>query len=196
MSKKKPSPRLGDPWFLLNATSGPASVIEDVGPYSLWTTIVVSPSQPWDRPLRGFNYSVGSDVPGTNVPACRSDTNMMVAGQVVDEKQRVDSVTWTIPAIALGKYQPTGKDYAVTPRDIREFADKARLFLCVDTDGLSIPLVIDSSERGSEFLLSRPLTIGRLQPFWVELSFSGPLAIGGALQCIVTLDGERRRSVD
>jgi hypothetical protein len=177
----------------------------------LWTTIVVCPDHAFDRPLRGFHYSIGADIPGlAKVSACCSDTNMNVAGYLVDEEQLVRSVSWAIPALALGKFQVNGCDYTVKHTDVMELVSKTRLALCVHkaqdmplTPQLlpltQSPVLVEPDATGgygAQYPLdSRAIRLGRFVAFWVELSFTGPLKIGGALPLIITLNGERSRSV-
>ena len=179
------------------------NVVVDVGPYGLWTTIVVSPDHKFDRPLRGFQYSIGCDIPGlVKVTACRSDTNLNVAGMLVDENMRVDSVTWQIPALALGKFQRSGKDYTVTEDEVHTLAAKATLI--VHAEGptpvhVQIPLSEGMRQDavgnyGATHALD-PVEVGRMRAFWVELVFDGAPTIKGTIPILITLDGLRERGV-
>ena len=175
--------------------------IRDVGPYGLWTTIVVHPNHPIDRPCRGFHYAIGSDIPGLHkVSACRSDTNMNVTGQLVDETMQVESVSWRIPPIALGKFQQNDKDYRVTHEDVSEFVRNARLTVHTGKRAIEIPLEDVEADaiggHGATFNLGqRAFDIERLETFWVELALKGSLMINGTIPLIVTLDGARARGV-
>lgn len=175
--------------------------IKDIGPYSLWTVLVVKPLHPVDRPIRGFNFSIGQDIPGlTKIIACRSDTNLNVAGCLVDETMHVDSVSWHIPAISLAKYQTeSSNDYAVTSDDVAELIRNTKLTVHIDKKDIAIPLIASKDAIGghgaTHVLEKDAFDIGRLRSFWVELTFTNPPMLNGNLVIIVTLNGLRARGV-
>jgi hypothetical protein len=189
---------------MLARMRGPGYILKDVGPYGLWTTLVIRPLHPTDRPIRGFNFSIGQEIPGlSKVIACRSDTNLAVAGCLVDETMHVDSVSWHIPAISLEKYQAgvpaQRKDYFVTPADVEEVVRNARLTVHTDKGDIAIPLIASKDAIGghgaTHVLEKDAFDFGRLRGFWVELTFAKPPMLNGNLAIIVTLNGLRTRGV-
>jgi len=190
--------------------------IKDVGPYDLYSVVLIRPDLDPKRPLRCFHFSVGAPIPGTaiekKVCACRSDTNMRVAGQLVDETMTVTSIEWRIPALALGKYQDNFADYRVTREDVVEFLKQAVIYLHAGSERRLAILsgnYVDNGPFLSEFnpdaigsygmkcpLGQNSFKIGRLEQFWVEVSFpKGAPMINGVLPLVVSLCGERARGV-
>jgi hypothetical protein len=178
---------------------------EDAERYRLWTTVVICSNSPFDVPLYGFNYPIGGDIPGlSKVPACHSETNQKVvchvlndptglkAGHFLDNKMWVTAVAWHVPAIALGKFQKDGKDYTVTREDVAELVRNVVLAVHVETTVHTIPLrQTDAEDYGGDANLGmRSFGIGRVDAFYVRLSFKGPLEIGGTLPLIITLKGQ------
>lgn len=122
-------------------------VIEDVGPYPVWSTVLLSEmpeksteDQLRERGRRGtgsifFSYSIGGQVPGAyrQLAATRLETNLNVPNQFVDERMSVESIDLVIPRVSLAAYQinPSGGVYLVSKQDVMSLAAEASLsFYC------------------------------------------------------------------
>jgi len=125
---------------------------------------------------------------------------MNIAGCFIDESMVVETVSWRIPSIALGKYQQKNKDYTVRREDVTELVDNAHLIAQTKNGSIEIPLAFVEADavggHGASFNL-RPngFDLSRLENFWVELSFTGGPRLCGAVPIIITFDGQRMRGV-
>ncbi len=121
----------------------PPRVIEDVGSYAVWSTVLLSemPEKSTQDQLREaerrqtgaifFGYSVGGQVPGAyrQLAATRLETNLNVSNQFVDERMNVESIDLVIPKVSLAVYQinPSGGVYVVSESDVESLATEASL---------------------------------------------------------------------
>lgn len=124
----------------------PPFVLEDVGPYAVWSTVLLSevPEKSVQDQLREserrstgsifFSYSVGGQVPGAyrQLQATRLETNLNVANQFVDEWMDVESIDLVIPRVSLAVYQinPSGGAYKVTEDDVASLTAMASVRFC------------------------------------------------------------------
>lgn len=122
-------------------------VIKDVGPYPVWSTVLLSemPEKSTEDQLREhgrrgtgsifFSYSIGGQVPGAyrQLAATRLETNLNVPNQFVDERMSIESIDLVIPRVSLAVYQinPSGGVYVVSEQDVVSLAAEASLsFYC------------------------------------------------------------------
>ena len=154
----------------------------------LWSTCVVKSRRPLE--VRAFLYAIGGDVPGTDrdLKSDKTDTNLRVAGQCMDEGRMITGLEWSIPEVVSPRYLPKQDlaPYHVRLSDVSEFARKSNVRLMlggdkpfVDVHPGSRPISWDGNGARQAVRFDHAVPICRIERFWAEISFPGDPPIFG-----------------
>jgi len=172
--------------------------LQEVRTEPLKATVLLGP-ECRNGELLAFSASIGSPLPGggnRNLVATSAETNLRVANMLVADRMVVRHVRFEIPRVAPARFQqalPCGKqpDYTVTAEDLRQILTTTVLSLYVGGDKAWFRDRLDAAhagplppanavERGT-FTLPTPMSIGRVEKFWVELSWPASRPVFGHL---------------
>jgi len=156
----------------------------------IYSTVLVHSRQPSE--LHAFSGGLGYVMTGSLScrPNGRLDTNMRIPNQYVDEGMEAIGVEWTIPAVVGVEHldQSVREPYHTRLLDVIEFARCAfiRVYFGGDMPYAEWPAIqkpIAWSVEGArqQVRFQDAVSIGRIEKFWVELSFPGPAPQFGLL---------------
>lgn len=156
----------------------------------IYSTVLVHSQRPSE--LLAFSGGIGSVMTGSSMgrPNGKLDTNLHMACQHVDDDMEAIGVEWTIPAI-VGTEHLDGsarEPYHTRLLDVIEFARCAfiRVYFGGEKPYAEWPVIqkpITWSVEGArqQVRFRDAVKIGRIEKFWIELSFPGPAPRFGSL---------------